>query len=100
CGCSGKENQLGGLSRRHSFLNKLAADGWTLVPIDVGGQVRRFGTQSEYKFQRTADALKAMHYRAIALGTDDLRLPANALAGPIADNTEAFVSANAAVFGF
>lgn len=100
CGCSGKENQLGGLSRRQSFLKKLAAKEWQVVPVDVGGQVRRFGTQSEYKFQRTADALKAMHYRAIALGTDDLRLPANALAGPIADNTEAFVSANAAVFGF
>ena len=100
CGCSGKENQRGGLSRRHSFLKKLAADGWTVVPLDVGGQVRRFGTQSEFKFQRTADALKTMHYRGIALGTDDLRLPAQALAGPIADNTEAFVSANAALFGF
>jgi hypothetical protein len=98
CGCSGKENQRGGLSRRHSFLKKLVADGWTVVPLDVGGQVRRFGTQSEFKFQRTADALKTMHYRAIALGTDDLRLPAQALAGPIADNTEAFVSANAALF--
>ena len=68
CGCSGKENQSGGLSRRHSFLKKLAADGWTVVPLDVGGQVRRFGTQSEYKFQRTADALKTMHYRGIASG--------------------------------
>jgi Cytochrome c554 and c-prime len=100
CGCSGKENQRGGLSRRHSFLKKLAADGWNVVPLDVGGQVRRFGTQSEFKFQRTADALKAMHYRGIALGTDDLRLPAQALAAPLADNTEAFVSANAALFGF
>jgi hypothetical protein len=100
CGCSGKENQLGGLSRRHSFLKKLAADGWNVIPLDMGGQVRRFGTQSEYKFQRTADALKTMHYRAIALGTDDLRLPAQALAAPIADNSDAFVSANAAPFGF
>ncbi|HKD36216.1 MAG TPA: hypothetical protein VKB78_05425, partial [Pirellulales bacterium] len=30
CGCSGKENQLGGLSRRHSFLKKLAGDGWNV----------------------------------------------------------------------
>jgi hypothetical protein len=100
CGCSGKENQLGGLSRRHSFLTTLAADGWNVIPLDVGGQVRRFGTQSEYKFQRTADALKAMRYRAIALGTDDLRLPAQALAAPIADNSDGFVSANAAPLGF
>ncbi|HEY2147995.1 MAG TPA: multiheme c-type cytochrome [Pirellulales bacterium] len=100
CGCSGKENQLGGLSRRDSFLKKLAANGWNVIPLDAGGQVRRFGTQSDYKFQRTADALKTMHYRAIALGTDDLRLPAQALAAPIADNSEAFVSANAAPFGF
>ena len=100
CGCSGKENQRGGLSRRDSFLKMLRAKGWNVVPLDVGGQVRRFGKQAEIKFQRTADALKMMHYRAIALGEDDLRLPANALTAAVADNLDTFVSANAALFGF
>jgi Cytochrome c554 and c-prime len=103
CGCSGKENQRGGLSRRHSFLKQLAAQGWTVVPLDVGDQVRRYGTQTEIKFQRTAEALKTMHYRAVGFGPDDLRLPAPGLAAAVADvpdNPSPFVSANAALFGF
>ena len=103
CGCSGKENQRGGLSRRHSFLKQLAALGWTAVPLDVGDQVRRYGTQTEIKFQRTAEALKTMHYRAVGFGPDDLRLPAPGLAAAVADvpdNPSPFVSANAALFGF
>jgi hypothetical protein len=101
CGCSGKENQRGGLSRRHSFLKQLAAQGWSVVPLDVGDQVRRFGTQTEIKFQRTAEAFKTMHYRGVAFGPNDLRLPAQALVAAVAelpDNPSPFVSANAALF--
>jgi Cytochrome c554 and c-prime len=103
CGCSGKENQKGGLSRRHSYLKKLAASGLTVVPVDVGEQVRRFGNQSEIKFQATADALKTMKYGAVALGTDDLRLPVQSLLAAVADspdNPGPFVSANAALISF
>jgi cytochrome c554/c'-like protein len=101
CGCSGKENQRGGLSRRHNFLKKLVSDGWNVVPLDVGDQVRRFGTQTEIKFQRTAEAFKTMHYRGVAFGPNDLRLPAQALVAAVAevpDNPSPFVSANAALF--
>ncbi len=50
CGCSGLENQKGGLVRRSTLLSQLAAKGWPVVPIDAGNQVRRFGRQSEIKF--------------------------------------------------
>ena len=58
CGCTGKENQKGGLSRRRNFLHAIEQAGWPLVAVDLGGQVRRFGRQSEAKFQSIADGLK------------------------------------------
>ena len=67
CGCSGLENQKGGLVRRNTLLNQLTAKGWPVVPIDAGNQVRRFGRQSEIKFQITIEGLTKMGYRAIAL---------------------------------
>ena len=54
---------------------QLTAKGWPVVPIDAGNQVRRFGRQSEIKFQITVEGLTKMGYRAIAFGPDDLRLP-------------------------
>jgi hypothetical protein len=103
CGCSGKENMQGGLSRRDMLLAKLTADKWPIVALDVGNQVRRFGRQQEVKFQATADALKTMGYRAIALGPDDLRLSATELlasVAPVGNQPNPFVSANAALFAF
>ena len=37
CGCTGKENQKGGLSRRQNFLRAVTAAGWPLVAVDLGG---------------------------------------------------------------
>src|SRR5437868_1882580 len=46
CGCTGLENQKGGLARRHTFIRQLAGDrGWPIIPLDVGSQVKRFGKQ-------------------------------------------------------
>lgn len=74
CGCAGLENQKGGLSRRHSLIKKLAADGWNPLPLDLGDQVRRAGPQSEIKFDRTLAALQSLGYGAVGLGVEDLRL--------------------------
>lgn len=80
CGCTGLENQKGGLARRHTLLKQLKEErGWPVVPLDVGGQVRRYGKQPQLKFQHTADALRLLGYRGVALGADDLRLPAGDL---------------------
>jgi hypothetical protein len=101
CGCSGKENMQGGLSRRDMLLTKLAADHWPVVALDVGNQVRRFGHQQEIKFGSTAEALKAMDYRAVGLGPNDLQLSSTDLLASIAPTGKQppmFVSANAAVF--
>ncbi len=103
CGCSGLQNQKGGLSRRASCLKQLAADGWPIETVDAGQQIVRFGKEEELKFLATADALKKMRYAAIAFGPDDLKLPAESLTLAVTDLNRPqspFVSANVALFGF
>jgi hypothetical protein len=102
CGCTGKENQKGGLSRRHNFLRALAASGWPTVALDLGGQVKRFGRQTEAKFQSIVDGLRAMGYDAVGFGPGDLRLPAEELVAavaPIGDRPTPYVSANVGLLG-
>jgi hypothetical protein len=102
CGCTGKENQKGGLSRRRNFLTALEQAGWPLVPVDLGGQVRRFGRQTEAKFQSIVDGLRAMRYRAVGFGPADLRLPAEELVAAVAavgDQPTPFVGGNVGLLG-
>lgn len=100
CGCTGLENQKGGISRRDSLLQQLNARGWDVVPMDVGNFERRAGRQAEIKFQTTVGALKDMQYRAATLGEDDLQLSSTHLLSLTATEgkTETpFISANAYV---
>lgn len=97
CGCSGLTNQKGGLARRFTFIDELRDKGWPVVPLDVGNLIRRYGRQSEIKFQRIVNGLESMHYEAIGLGSDDLRLPVGELLAVLADEKNHFVCANAVV---
>jgi hypothetical protein len=99
CGCTGLENQKGGLARRHSFLKQLADKQWNVVPLDAGNQVRRFGRQAEIQFQLTAEALKKMDYRSVGLGEHDLQLSSGELVASVVSDDAAgpFASANVAV---
>ena len=102
CGCTGKENQKGGLSRRQNFLRAVTAAGWPLVAVDVGNQVKRFGRQTEAKFQSIVDGLRAMQYAAVGFGPGDLRLPVEELVAAVAavgDQASPFVSANVGLLG-
>jgi hypothetical protein len=101
CGCTGLENQKGGLARRHTLIRQLQDErGWPVVALDVGSQVRRYGRQQEIKFQHTANALRTLGYRAVALGAGDLRLPVNSLlngTNTADDAPSIFTSANVAL---
>lgn len=100
CGCTGLENQKGGLIRRDTLLNELRERGWEIIPVDVGNQVRRIGRQPELKFQSTVEAFRTMGYRAAALGIDDLKLSSIELiqmAGSDGLNESPFLSANVSV---
>jgi hypothetical protein len=102
CGCTGKENQKGGLSRRQNFLRALEEAGWPVVAVDLGGQVKRFGRQTEAKFQSIVDGLRAMRYAAVGFGPGDLRLPAEELVAAVAavgNEPTPFVSANVGLLG-
>ncbi len=97
CGCTGLENQKGGMARRFTLLKQVADKGWPIVPLDAGNQVRRTGRQSEVKFQAAATGLGDMNYQAVGLGPDDIRLGVGELIAVVAtDNPEQgrFVSAN------
>ena len=98
CGCTGRENQLGGIARRHSFFRQLAGDGWPTVAVDVGGLADRFGRQAELKYQIAADAMTTMGYAAIGFGPKDLRLPAEALVAVAAGEGRPFTCANVNLF--
>ena len=103
CGCTGKENQKGGLSRRRNFFGALAAAEWPVVALDLGDQVNRFGRQTEIKFGSIVDGLKAMQYAAVGFGPKDLRLPAEevvAAVSAVGDKPTPFVCANVGLIGF
>ncbi len=101
CGCTGLENQKGGLNRRETLLQSLRQRGWDVLPIDAGGQVSRFGKQSEIKYQWTARALGEMNYAATTFGEDDLKLSVDPLMLSMLDvdahSNQLFVSANVSI---
>ena len=102
CGCTGKENQKGGLSRRRNFLQAVQLAGWDVVPVDLGGQVKRFGRQTEAKFHSIVDGLRSMRYAAVGFGPGDLRLPAEELVAavaPVGDEPTPYISANVGLLG-
>jgi hypothetical protein len=96
CGCTGLENQKGGVNRRDTLLTSLRQRNWNVIPIDGGNQVRTDGTQSEIKFHWTTHAFRDMGYAAAAYGEKDLQLSENILVSildPTGSNS-LFVSAN------
>jgi hypothetical protein len=100
CGCTGLENQKGGLARRHTLATGLEKRGWPLLAIDVGNQVRRVGVQAEIKFQMTLEGLNTIGYDAMTLGINDLRLSVGELVAVTADfegKGSLFMSANVAI---
>ncbi|MDA0590035.1 MAG: multiheme c-type cytochrome [Planctomycetota bacterium] len=72
CGCA--DPQYGGISRRADLLRQLREKGWSVVPLELGGTLKRSREQSKLKFQTLRSALVDMKYEAIALGVEDLRM--------------------------
>lgn len=92
CGCTGLENQKGGLNRRDTLLRSITDRGWDVVPIDAGDAVNRFGSQSEIKYTKTAEALKLMGYQAVMYGPEELQLSASDLLLTLTDSNGNYVS--------
>ena len=96
CGCTGLENQKGGINRKDTLLTQLKGRGWPVMALDAGGQVRKDGVQSEIKFQWTAQAFRQMEYSATTFGVKDLLLSDNILVSLLDEtgSNKLFVSSN------
>lgn len=96
CGCTGLENQKGGINRKDTLLSSLRSRNWPVMALDGGGQVRKDGVQSEIKFQWTAQAFRQMEYTATTFGVKDLLLSDNILVSLLDEtgSNKLFVSAN------
>jgi len=100
CGCTGLENQKGGLKRRFTLFQQLREKDWPLVPMDLGGQEKRSGVQAEIKLDFTLRALAMMKYAAVGFGPEDLRLDLLSILINLEDATEPLVSANVGIIDF
>jgi hypothetical protein len=103
CGCAGLDNQLGGLKRRHTLIKQLAADGWPLVLLDMGGMTKRTGVQTEIKYRYALESFVEMGYQAVGLGANELKLSTDSLAyalGNVDPAKSPIVSANVGIYGF
>ena len=101
CGCTGLDRQKGGVARRYTFLEDLRQQGWDLLPIDGGNQIRRVGQQASIKMSWSTEALKAMKYQVVGFGPDDMRLPSIDLLQIAASTGDdaTYVAANVEFFG-
>lgn len=100
CGCAGLENQKGGLKRRQTFLKELRDNGWQVVALDMGGQIRRFGPQADIKYRYAMQSLSKLGYQAVGLGLKELQLDADYLAYVLSNFDESpnpVVSANVVI---
>lgn len=100
CGCAGLNNQKGGLKRRQTLIKELEAKGWPVVSMDVGGQVKRFGAQSDIKFRYAIESLVKIGYEAIGFGPKDLKMDILSVAINLDEDANPFVSANVGIAGF
>ena len=102
CGCS--ETQSGGMARRADLVRMLDEKGWNLVGLDVGGLLKRSRRQDEIKYEKFFEAFQQMHYAAVGVGVEELRMGAEFLLTHKIDNPDelaksaALVSANVELF--
>lgn len=72
CGCA--SGQLGGLSRRHSFLENFLKDHPHTLLLSTGNLTQGLTRQDRLKFQTILQAMNEMHYDVMGLGKEDLFL--------------------------
>lgn len=92
CGCS--RPQVGGLERRHNFLELLRSKDWPVAAVDVGdipqshGPAQLQNRQGLIKYRYSMEALKKMGYLAVSLGEYESRLSLFDLLAEFALNSE------------
>ncbi len=72
CGCS--LTQSGGMMRLADLIEQIRKREWPILPLDLGGTVKRDRRQTKFKFHTLLAAMKDLDYKALALGMGELRL--------------------------
>lgn len=103
CGCS--ETQSGGMARRADLVRVLTEEkGWDVVGLDVGGLLKRSRRQDQIKFEKLFEAFQQLHYSAVAVGLEELKLGADFILTRMPGDPDelakapALVSANVVLF--
>ena len=103
CGCS--ETQSGGMARRADLVRIVTQEkGWELVGLDVGGTLKRSRRQDQIKFEKLFEGFQKLHYSAVGVGLEELKLGADFILTRMPGNPEdlansvALVSANVVLF--
>lgn len=103
CGCS--ETQSGGMARRADLVRILTEEkGWDLVGLDVGGLLKRSRRQDQIKFEKLFESFQKLHYAAVGVGLEELRLGADFILTRMPGDPDelakatALVSANVVLF--
>ncbi|MEI8017610.1 MAG: multiheme c-type cytochrome [Schlesneria sp.] len=103
CGCS--ETQSGGMARRADLVRIVTQEkGWELVGLDVGGTLKRSRRQDQIKFEKLFEGFQKLHYSAVGVGLEELKLGADFILTRMPSSPEdlansvALVSANVVLF--
>ncbi len=72
CGCY--EGQLGGISKRYSFIDSLRKQKNVILPVSFGDLIKSSGRQEEIKFEILCRALGKMDYVVHNLGEKDIEI--------------------------
>ncbi len=92
CGCF--EGQIGGISRRHTFIDSLRKQKRIIIPVSLGDLSKSFGRQEEIKLEILYRAIGAMGYVLHNLGEKDIEFDPQLISYLLQTNTMAFLSSN------
>ncbi len=92
CGCS--EEQLGGLSKRHTLISHLKEKDENLILLSLGDLPSKVGRQDEIKMETALDALDRMGYVVHNIGEKDLNMGIDLLGYLSQISNVDFVSSN------
>lgn len=92
CGCY--EGQLGGISRRHSFIDFFRKQGNIVLPVSLGDLSRGYSRQDEIKLETLCRAMGEMGYVLHNLGEKDIGFGPQILSFLSQTNKVNFLSSN------
>lgn len=92
CGCY--EGQIGGISRRYTFINSLVRQKDIILPVSLGDLSRGCGRQEEIKMEILGRAMGEMGYVLHSLGEKDIEIGPQLISYLSQTNDTVFLASN------